>query len=43
MEDEIYYYEFTTDDKNLSKFIEEHPEILSSENIIRDNDPRFGD
>lgn len=35
------YYVFTTDDKNLNKYVEEH-NLLSEKNIITPDDPRYG-
>lgn len=36
------YYYFTEDDKNVVKYIEEHPELLSEKNVIADDDPILG-
>lgn len=37
------YYMFTTDDRNIVKYMENHPEIMSEDNIIPEDDPMFGD
>ncbi len=36
------YYSFTTEDKNIVKYMEEHPELLSDQNVIADDDPILG-
>ena len=38
----LSYYYFTTDDKNVVKYIEDHPELLSNKNVIADDDPILG-
>ncbi|MGX8773780.1 MAG: hypothetical protein ACSW8G_01835 [Bacillota bacterium] len=43
IEDEAISYPFTEKDKNICKFIKEHPEYLSADNIIQPNDPILGD
>ena len=36
------YYYFTTKDKHIVKYIEEHPELFSDKNIIDPDDPLMG-
>ncbi len=36
------YYNFTTEDKNIVKYMEEHPGLLSNKNVISDDDPIMG-
>ncbi|MBR0456006.1 MAG: hypothetical protein IJJ01_05000 [Firmicutes bacterium] len=36
------YYNFTTEDKNIVKYIEEHPGLLSNKNVISDDNPIMG-
>lgn len=42
LENYVSYYYFTTKDKHIAKYIEEHPELISSANVIADNDPILG-
>ena len=42
LESEATYYYFTTDDKNIAEFIEEHPDLMSGKNVIEDDDPIWG-
>ncbi|MCR5035188.1 MAG: hypothetical protein K6B42_07230 [Clostridia bacterium] len=43
LENYVSYYYFTTKDKNIAKYIEEHPELMSAGNILKDDDPILGD
>ena len=36
------YYSFTTEDKNIVRYMEEHPGLLSNKNVISDDDPIMG-
>ena len=33
------YYPFTTEDKNIAKYIAAHPELMTDKNVIADDDP----
>ena len=36
------YFMFTDDDRNIAKYFEEHPEVMSEKNIIESDDPILG-
>ena len=42
LENESVYYNFTTADKNIVKYMEDHPQLMSGKNIIADDDPILG-
>ena len=42
LENDVSYYRFTTKDKNIAKYIEEHPDLMSKKNVIADDDPLLG-
>ena len=43
LENFVSYYYFTTKDKHIAKYIEEHPDLMSAKTIIKDDDPMLGD
>jgi len=43
LENYVSYYSFTTKDKHIAKYIEEHPDLMSAENVLKDDDPILGD
>ena len=40
---DLSYYSFTTEDKNIAKYVEEHPDLISVKTKIADDDPILGD
>lgn len=39
----ISYYYFTTNDRNIAKYLKEHPEVMSKKNVIQKDDPILGE
>ena len=40
---DLSYYSFTTEDKNIAKYVEEHPDLISAKTKIADDDPILGE
>ena len=39
----LSYYLFTTEDKNIAKYVEEHPDLISAKTKIANDDPILGE